>query len=324
MTWVDAACALCGDGATTLLFAFSDAAAPGGTAKIVRCRRCGLRRLDPRPDAIAIKEHYGEGYYTSEGRTRSRLKQQVWDRLRDLSSAPPSPGILGVPAALAAPMSRRVFDVNIPIGVQPPRVIDVGCGFGDLLIYLRQRGCDVLGIESDPAAARVGAAVGVPIHTGELADLDLEPASFDVAVMSHSLEHLEDPVEALTRLASLLRPSGALHLAVPNGAAPGLALHREAWGALCYPVHFWYFDPYTLSSLLAKAGFVVVWSSSTDIVPHHVAFWRERIREEPSAGLRELGGAISRRLRTPLTGDVLRVVARKQPEPAPASGSERW
>lgn len=323
MTWVDAACALCGEGATTLLFAFADGAAPGGTARIVRCRRCGLRRLDPRPDAVAIKEHYGEGYYTSEGRTRSRLKQQVWDRLRDLSSAPPAPGVLGVMAALAAPVSRRVFDVNIDIGDHPPRVIDVGCGFGDLLVYLRQRDCDVLGIESDPAAAEVGAAMGVPILVGELADVDLEPSSFDVAVMSHSLEHLEDPLGALTRLASLLRPSGSLHLAVPNGAAPGLAVHREAWGALCYPVHFWYFDPHTLSSLLAKAGFVVVWSSSADIVPHHVAFWRQRIGEEPAAGLRELGGTISRRLRTPLSGDVLRVVARKLPEPASAPDSRR-
>lgn len=318
MTWMQACCALCGGRDASLIFGFPDSTAPGGTAKIVRCLRCGLRRLDPRPDSSSIKEHYGEGYYTLQGRTRGRLKQAVWDRLRDASAHEP-PGGVGPEfvAMVGGPVGRRVFDINVGIGEPPPRVLDVGCGFGDLLLYLQQRGCDVLGVESDPGAAAVGSELGVPIRTEPLGELDLAPASFDVVVMSHSLEHLDDPLTALTEVARVLRPGGTLHLAVPNGAAPGLEQQKEEWGALCYPVHFWYFDPHTLSSLLARAGFAVVWTSSADIFGHHIAFWRRRVRQSPSSSLPALARAISHRVRTPLTGDVLRVIARLRAEVAP-------
>jgi SAM-dependent methyltransferase len=149
--------------------------------------------------------------------------------------------------------------------------------------------------------------------------LDIEPEGFDVAVMSHSLEHLEDPLGALCRIGELMRPDGSLHVAVPNGAAPGLEIQRQEWGALCYPVHLWYFDPITLSSLLARAGFVVAWSNSADIVAHHVAFWRRRLVADPVPAARELVTALSRRARTPLSGDVLRVVARRAAVPLPSA-----
>ncbi|MDQ6910194.1 MAG: class I SAM-dependent methyltransferase, partial [Actinomycetota bacterium] len=117
----------------------------------------------------------------------------------------------------------------------------------------------------------------------------------------------------LRRVFSLLRPGGSLHIAVPNGAAPGLEIQREKWGALCYPMHFWYFDAPTLASLLTKAGFAVTWSSSADIVGHHVAFWGRRLRVDPLPAAREMVTAVTRRLRTPLRGDVLRVVAQRPP-----------
>ena len=320
MSWIPASCALCGARAATKLFAIPSEAAPGGETHVVRCMTCGLRRLDPRPDAEAINDFYGSDYYTLEGRTRSPLKQALWDRLRDLSGRDGAPGLGGqVVSALAAPVARRVFDVNVVVGDPPPRVLDVGCGFGDLLIYLHQRGCDVLGVDFDPGAAAIGAEHDVPIAVGDLCDLELEPSSFDVVVMSHSLEHLADPLGALRRVAQLLRPGGTLHVAVPNGAAPGLDVQQSDWGALCYPVHFWYFDPFTLGSLLARAGFAVTWAASADIVHHHVVFWRRRIRAAPAPGGRELVSAVARRLRTPLSGDVLRVVARRAVSDRPPS-----
>src|SRR3712207_6258647 len=136
MTWIHVLCALCGTADADTLFALDEPSAPGGQAMVVRCQTCGLRRLDPRPDTSALAAYYGDGYYTLEGRTRSRLKQAVWDGLRDLSAVQVERGSAGqLAAAIASAMARRTFDVNVPFGEPRPRVLDVGCGFGDLLVY---------------------------------------------------------------------------------------------------------------------------------------------------------------------------------------------
>lgn len=314
MGWIDSSCALCGARGAEAVFDVPDDAAPHGHATVVRCHHCGLRRLDPRPDAESVKDYYGRSYYTSRGRTRPAAKQLAWDMIRDLSRRSAHPTLRGhLVAGLASALARRIFDVNPPHLPASSRVIEIGSGFGDLLIYLQARGCDVLGVDIDPVASGMGRRYGVHIMTADVRQLHLERSSYDLAIMNHSLEHVDDPLAVLRCVAELLRPNGALHVAVPNGAAAAMEQQGHQWGALCYPVHFWYFDSFTLSSILAQAGLVVTWANSADILRNQARFWWRTLREKPTA-VSELLVTMGQRLQIPLSGDVLRVVARPVPE----------
>ena len=87
----------------------------------------------------------------------------------------------------------------------PARVLDVGCGQGDLTTALAVDGYDVLGI--DPVAPQ-----GDRFRRIRLEDLEPDEGPFDAVVASHSLHHIRDLGQALDRVVGLLRPGGALVL----------------------------------------------------------------------------------------------------------------
>ena len=87
----------------------------------------------------------------------------------------------------------------------PARVLEVGCGQGELTTALATEGYDVLGI--DPVAPS-----GDLFRRVLLEDLDADEGPFDAVVASHSLHHIRDLDHAVDRIAALLRPAGVLVL----------------------------------------------------------------------------------------------------------------
>jgi len=95
------------------------------------------------------------------------------------------------------------------------RVLDVGCGVGDLASWVSTRhGCQVLGLTIVPehielARERCSELDGrVRFALGDMNDLDLEPESFDVIVNQETLCYAIDPCDYLTTARRALAPGG--------------------------------------------------------------------------------------------------------------------
>ena len=148
---------MCGklDGATILEMPHRDSVF--GVAAVWRCGQCGLRRLRPRPVGEQLGRYYAEaaGYNAFVGRKRSAKAQRWWDFLRDCRSQPA--GVHGWAhrlSFLGGLIADWAFDINVPLnGKRGLRVLEVGSGYGDILIYLKSRGCEVLGIDLSEGAA---------------------------------------------------------------------------------------------------------------------------------------------------------------------------
>ena len=104
------------------------------------------------------------------------------------------------------------------------KVLDLGCGHGELLEHLAP-GVDwvVLVDRSPERRARVEKKLSSQAVHGRfvLADIeqgkiDLPAASFDTVVMAALLEHLEKPEVALREILRLLEPGGKLLLTTPT------------------------------------------------------------------------------------------------------------
>ena len=101
----------------------------------------------------------------------------------------------------------------------PARLLEIGCGQGELTTALAIGGYDVLGI--DPAAP-----YGERFRRLTLEDLE-EPAPYDGVLAANSLHHIRDLDAALDKIASLL-------------AADGVLLVEEfAWNRLDEPTLDW-------------------------------------------------------------------------------------
>ena len=107
--------------------------------------------------------------------------------------------------------------------IQPgQRVLDVGCGRGELVIHSVLQGAEAVGIDYAEEAVRIAQEM-LASHPAEIREraqarlmnaraLEFEDESFDLAFMSDIVEHLYPPelAEALRETHRVLRPGGRL------------------------------------------------------------------------------------------------------------------
>jgi len=148
----------------------------------------------------------------------------------------------------------------------PKRVLEVGCASGQTLSFMRERGAEyTVGIEYSPEAAAIAEARGVGrIIVGDVEhlDLDLEPASFDLLIAGHVLEHLADPWKILKKLRNLVKPGGQFVGALPNVRHYSIVLPLVIKGKWEYQssgvmdwTHLRFFSRDTALAMVREAGF---------------------------------------------------------------------
>lgn len=211
--------------------------------RIERCRRCGLRYVNPRRAAEENRRVYGDAYFE---RHRARERDPGGSELVRERDA----------ASIASILRSR------PSG--RPSLLDVGAGTGSFLRLARESGKfgRLEGADLSPANADAFRRAGIPLHVGPLEHLDLPP--FDVVSAHHVLEHALDPSRFLDRIRGLLVEDGILHVIVPNEGGftsrsksfwSRLGLKPRPFSHLSPDHHLTFFERRTLNRLLAKHGF---------------------------------------------------------------------
>lgn len=95
------------------------------------------------------------------------------------------------------------------------RVLDVGCGSGELLEHLQDQGARPGGV--DPAARMVelarARAVGADVRRGDVEHLPFDDAAFDAVLAVNAVQFADDLDDALAEIARVLVPGGVVGLA---------------------------------------------------------------------------------------------------------------
>jgi len=209
-----------------------------GEFRLVRCHRCGLVYLNPRPTRRELAALYPDEYdqYTETLAQSSRLVR--WDRRYGLRKR--------------CQAIRRYK----PAG----RLLDVGCATGDFLDVMREiPGWQVTGVElSAHAADYARTELGLDVLVGTLEENHLADASFDVVTLWNVFEHLPDPLATLREIHRILKPSGLLVINTPNLDSLDARLYGPYWIGYELPRHFCVFSYYTLHIMVKQVGFHVV------------------------------------------------------------------
>lgn len=209
---------------------------------VLRCRRCGLRWLSPRPTEEGFTALYSYDVYFEGGAVESyaRLAQRRRPYFR-----------------------RRLERIERLAGPPPLHLVDIGAATGGFVAEAAARGHRAIGYEPS-AGARSEAARrhGLALAGGRLEDL-AQRGPFDVAHLNHVVEHLPEPLAVLATVAGLLRPGGLLVVEVPQQFGNALDPVKRLLGGGrrrldVYSLHHTYFfTPDNLRELLQAAGFAV-------------------------------------------------------------------
>jgi 2-polyprenyl-3-methyl-5-hydroxy-6-metoxy-1,4-benzoquinol methylase len=262
VVWQQVACPLCDARSeeTLLEVPWRDGEPP---FRLVRCRRCGLGYLNPRPDEAGIGHFYTpdyEWYHAPERprrparRLRQRLERLVMSRC--YGTPPPLPGpTWRVLAWAATPWLRPDPDSMTALPFRGGgRLLEYGCGCGWYGHRMRQFGWDVTAMDFSADACAAARRFGLKTVVGTLPHPEIAPESFDVVTMGAVLEHVHWPHRVIGAAAAALRPGGSLVVSVPNLASWGFRAFGPDWWGLQLPHHLLHFTPQTLARLLESHG----------------------------------------------------------------------
>ncbi|MEO7065988.1 MAG: class I SAM-dependent methyltransferase, partial [Rhodanobacter sp.] len=242
-----------------------------GRWDLYRCAQCECAYLDPRPNEASIGKAY-EVYYTHDGdaprpaagasreqRLKLALVNGYLNARYGTRRQPASK--FGVLLAGLLPRQRQKRDAAFRFLPKPSagqKLLDVGCGNGDFLLNARDACWDVVGIDSDPKAIEIATQRGLNARVGSIDLFADQFQCFDAITLSHVLEHLHQPKQAILAVHRLLRPGGIIFVDTPNINSQGATLWGKDWRGLEAPRHLVLFSTTGLVELLQSVGFVSV------------------------------------------------------------------
>ncbi len=238
---VSVKCPVCGTGrfrkvATGYDFEYDTSAC---IYQFVRCLKCKVLYLNPRPDISSLEKIYPMEYapYAFEtGRNLTLRIRSLLERRRILDF-------------------RRLFKSGSDI-------IDAGCGGVEFLKSFRQFGRPdwrLWGNDISPQVCTHLRRQGFLSIQGRFEDIDMPDGSFDGIILKQVLEHLKSPMAVLQKSSQLLRKGGFLIIETPNSDSWDAKIFKKHyWGGYHFPRHWTIFDCQTLREAAGKAGFVFV------------------------------------------------------------------
>jgi SAM-dependent methyltransferase len=216
-----------------------------GEYNIVRCKRCDMRYLSPRPTLAALGAHYPDDYFIynkpEDDPPWARAMSQWFDDFYWKRSV------------------RRIEKVIGPLTPEM-KLADVGCGLNQLLAMIKRlRGCEGTGIDfKADVATYVRDVMKMPCVQGTLHDAHFADASLDLVTMNEYLEHEPYPRSVLQEARRALKPGGHVSIEVPYSDGLPARMFGTRWSQIDCPRHLMHFTKKTLPDMLSRSGFEVI------------------------------------------------------------------
>ncbi|OGY22864.1 MAG: hypothetical protein A2172_02900 [Candidatus Woykebacteria bacterium RBG_13_40_15] len=208
---------------------------------VVKCLNCNLISTYPKPTRKYLKEMYDKQVIS--------VNAEKEDLALEYLENPKVAYRLGYEKRLKA----------IKVYLKGKEILEIGCGAGIFLDYLKKNGFNVTGVEISPWGARwARKKLGLKIHEKNIEDLGLREDSFHAVLMYDVLEHTRNPIESLKEIHKLLKPGGLLVLNLPNFGSFMSKLRKEHWLKLDPPQHLFHFDKGSIGRLLNNLSFNIV------------------------------------------------------------------
>ncbi len=163
------------------------------------------------------------------------------------------------------------------------RLLDIGCGAGNLLQAARKNGWDAQGLDVSANAVKHVSGLGFEVFQGELRDARLPAQHFDVITAAEILEHLPEPRLLVQEVLRLLRPGGLFWTTTPHAHGLSARVLGLQWRCVWPPEHLQLFSIGGVKALMLSVGFRDIRVRTTGGNPLEIYHVLGRTKDAPKA-----------------------------------------
>jgi SAM-dependent methyltransferase len=212
---------------------------------LVKCRRCGLEFLSPRPCPDEIGKYYDESYFTT--RTDRGYDNYFSETIRREIER-----VIGLNL-----MELGFFEFEKTLQSEK-RVLDIGCAAGYFLGFCKRRGWDATGVDISDSCVEFARSAGLRVYEDDYLEITFSKP-FDLITLWASLEHLHRPDLFLAKAREELADGGLLYISTcRTGGANFMLLYRENWRFYNFPEHLYFFSRPAMKKILEQNGFRII------------------------------------------------------------------
>lgn len=215
-----------------------DHSVSGETFKLMYNPELEMLETFPQPSSKLLPKYYQSEDYISHTDAKRNLFEQTYHFVKSIA------------------LKRKLKLIN-SIASEGNELLDIGCGTGDFLQIAQQNNWNVTGTEPNQDAR----SIANQKTNSSVFDADqlqrFNKNQFDVITLWHVLEHLPNLPEQMAIFNWLLKPNGALIIAVPNYKSFDAHYYKTFWAAYDVPRHFWHFSKSSITKLASKEGMIV-------------------------------------------------------------------
>lgn len=229
-------CIVCGNKENIVFLKCTDFFISKENFTIKSCKSCGFRFTADAPAQENIGKYYKSEEYISHSNTQKGMINKLYHIVRNIMLA----------------RKWKLVKSHTP-GME---ILDIGCGTGYFLNFMKQKGYASTGIEVDDAARNFATQnFGLTVFSPEIISKEAPIQKYDIITLWHVLEHLHDAGKYLNWIFNSLKPDGKLIIAIPNCTSPDAAYYKQFWAAYDVPRHLWHFSPSSFEKYLNKFDF---------------------------------------------------------------------
>ncbi len=231
-------CPICKNKITFLLYKlYDDRYGFPGLFKLYRCSECRHLFLIKRWTPDEITKLYNDYYPRKKIEMNSYKNHKKNGKLRGWINGEFSKAVNWVP-----PNSK---------------VLEIGCGLGESLGYLKQIGCDAYGVDPEKNLLIAANLFNYNVKIELFDSAYYESEFFDVVIMDQVIEHVINPFECLQKIHRILKKNGTAIISTPNAEGWGTKIFRKKSIIWHTPYHLNIFSKKSFQILIKKTNFTL-------------------------------------------------------------------